>query len=482
MATFLISCLIFFIALTVRIKPFLYAADFFLIPVDFDEGVYYGASILLTKGLLPYRDFDFGHPPGIVWLYSLWHWMLPLSSSAESFALAKVATAILGSCTSLGIYLLGKKWHGQVSGMIAAVLYATYPEVVVSDRSIFLEPLINAAVVLAFFLSEYKKRVWIPIGLVLCWAVSVKVTAVVWIPGFVWIAWQSCRWRGVFHFAGGGILGFIIFLLPWILLDPTKFWEGVIQFQTVRPPDGDVAVLSRLSSILRDQHLAMNVFSALGLFAWPWSERQVGKLGLALTLVFLCSLIVLLSSKGYWSQYNTLLALPQALLATFSASVLLSSFSRRWAVAAVTLFLIAFPLRSAFKSGRARSIDQLKLVQSIENLPQNACIFSFEPSWLIMGNHFPSPCSNRPVLDSYLVMLMDARDAQGRFDTPAAAFATDASQNRVLAAIRSADVVVLGPRGHAQLNGKSKELIHEYFQPHRELLISKSHHGLNPLK
>lgn len=479
---YVISSLVFLLALSVRIKPFLYAEHFFLIPVDFDEGVYYGASVLLTKGVLPYRDFDFGHPPGIVWLFSLWHWLIPQSSVAESFALAKVAMAILGSCTSVGVYILGKKWHGPIAGIIGAVLYATYPEVVASDRSVFLEPLINAAVVLAFLLYESKKQPWIGIGLLLSWAISVKFTAVVWIPAFAWLAWQAGRFSSIFRFASGGCLGVLSFFVPWILLDPARFWEVVIQFQMTRPPDGDVALMSRLGSILRDQHFAMNVFSLIGLLCWPLSNGKLRSLGGATSLASLFSLIVLLSSKGYWSQYNTLLAMPQALLATFSATIFISVPYRRWVLTGIGLFLIAFPVRSAFKGGRARSIEQLKLVQAIENIPHTSCIFSFEPAWLIMSNHFPSPCSSRVILDPYLVMLMDARESGQRFDSTGAAFATDESQKRVWSNLQSADVIVLGPRGHAQLNAQAKARILEDFQSRDELLLNRYQIGFAPIK
>ncbi|HEX4803712.1 MAG TPA: hypothetical protein VFV14_09380, partial [Myxococcaceae bacterium] len=38
--------------------------------IDYDEGVYFASSSLLLRGELPYRDFAFVHPPGL--LYCLW--------------------------------------------------------------------------------------------------------------------------------------------------------------------------------------------------------------------------------------------------------------------------------------------------------------------------------------------------------------------------------------------------------------------------
>jgi hypothetical protein len=44
--------------------------------VEFDDGVYLGATLRLFHGALPYPAFDFGHPPGIPLL------LLPLSIAA----------------------------------------------------------------------------------------------------------------------------------------------------------------------------------------------------------------------------------------------------------------------------------------------------------------------------------------------------------------------------------------------------------------
>ncbi|MEO8382954.1 MAG: hypothetical protein ABI779_25075 [Acidobacteriota bacterium] len=40
-------------------------------PSSYDDGVYYSASALLFRGVLPYRDFVFVHPPGLLYFYGL---------------------------------------------------------------------------------------------------------------------------------------------------------------------------------------------------------------------------------------------------------------------------------------------------------------------------------------------------------------------------------------------------------------------------
>src|SRR5215208_2545818 len=45
--------------------------------VEYDDGVYVGATVRLVHGIVPYRDFVFGHPPGILLL------LLPLAILAR---------------------------------------------------------------------------------------------------------------------------------------------------------------------------------------------------------------------------------------------------------------------------------------------------------------------------------------------------------------------------------------------------------------
>jgi Gpi18-like mannosyltransferase len=96
----------------------------------------------------------------------------------------------------------------------AGILYACYPEAIVSERSIFLEPFINFAAVFALLLYKPSLKSWLPIGLFLAFAVSIKVTAIVWIPPFALLAWHSGRVRDLGTMVAGGILGFVVFLLP----------------------------------------------------------------------------------------------------------------------------------------------------------------------------------------------------------------------------------------------------------------------------
>ncbi len=65
----------------------------------YDDGVYFSASALLLRGVLPYRDFVFVHPPGILHFLSLVSW---LPDPATGFVAARVLAAIVALNTRGG--------------------------------------------------------------------------------------------------------------------------------------------------------------------------------------------------------------------------------------------------------------------------------------------------------------------------------------------------------------------------------------------
>src|SRR4051812_24202853 len=101
--TWLLGALVLVAAL-VRARPLLLASAWGL-PVDYDEGVYFSASALLLQGVLPYRDFVFVHPPGLLVA------LAPVSAWARTvdpgtlFAIARWVGAAVGGANAL---LLGR--------------------------------------------------------------------------------------------------------------------------------------------------------------------------------------------------------------------------------------------------------------------------------------------------------------------------------------------------------------------------------------
>ena len=73
--------------------------------VDYDEGVYFSASALLFKGVLPYRDFVFVHPPGMLYFLGLTSAFAEALDPARAFAAARFVAVGLGA---VNVYLTGR--------------------------------------------------------------------------------------------------------------------------------------------------------------------------------------------------------------------------------------------------------------------------------------------------------------------------------------------------------------------------------------
>ncbi|HLL83139.1 MAG TPA: glycosyltransferase family 39 protein, partial [Longimicrobium sp.] len=128
------------LAFAVRAWP-LWSGGALAYPVDYDEGVYYSAAGLLWRGVLPYRDFVFVHPPGLLWVLgttAAWP-----ADPALLFAASRWVAALLGACSVVFVGRLAARAGGTVAGGVAALLYALYPEAVSAERGPFLEPALN---------------------------------------------------------------------------------------------------------------------------------------------------------------------------------------------------------------------------------------------------------------------------------------------------------------------------------------------------
>ena len=130
-------------AWVLRVIPLTRGGGAFGYPIDYDEGVYFSASSLFFQGHWPYRDFVFVHPPGSVWLWGPAALAGSWLGADTGFTMARWMATL---CGALSVFLVGRlalRVWGPVAGMVAALVYASYPEAVLVERGPFLEPLLN---------------------------------------------------------------------------------------------------------------------------------------------------------------------------------------------------------------------------------------------------------------------------------------------------------------------------------------------------
>jgi len=112
-------------------------------PVDYDEGVYFASSSLLLRGALPYRDFAFVHPPGLLYCLLPTAWLGAIRDPSIGFAAARWLFALIGVANVLLVGRVAMRFAGSTCALAAAVVYATHPLAVSIERGPFLEPVLN---------------------------------------------------------------------------------------------------------------------------------------------------------------------------------------------------------------------------------------------------------------------------------------------------------------------------------------------------
>jgi hypothetical protein len=148
---------------------------------EYDDGVYLGGAIRLTQGLLPYRDYAFVQPPGILLLMTPVALVGRIFSATAALGLVRVLTV----CASTAcVPLVGRltRYRGTAATVVACGFLAVYPDDVWTGRTLLLEPWMNLLCLLAVNAAFSRGRLTGPgrlalAGAVLGFAGTVKVWA-----------------------------------------------------------------------------------------------------------------------------------------------------------------------------------------------------------------------------------------------------------------------------------------------------------------
>ena len=105
----------------------------------YDDGVYMAGSLLMWRGVMPFADFTFLHPPGILFLLGPAALSSHLFGEANAFVLARVATAGV-AVANVGLVALVVRRHGPLAMFAAGIMLATFPAAVAATQTVSLEP------------------------------------------------------------------------------------------------------------------------------------------------------------------------------------------------------------------------------------------------------------------------------------------------------------------------------------------------------
>jgi Glycosyltransferase family 87 len=403
------------------------------IEIDYDEGVYSAAGSLLAHGTLPYRDFVFVQPPGIVYVLAPLGWLGP----SPSLVAGRILMVVVSAASILLVGLVTRRAWGSFAGLAASAVYATFPEAVSAEHGIFLEPLLNALslAALACWLRGRSGdgrapwgRSWLFVsGVFAALAVGFKLWAVLLVLALATAPPAARRGRQLGQFALGFVAMSTVLWVPAVLCGPSSVFRYVVEFQLDRPPDEVVDRLERLrflafdwssaSTVLHSRHPAATIL-VLGAVALGLWRRRFGVTERIASVWLGLLLIAFLTAAPYWDSSNAALAPSAALLAGFVASPVPALLRRRGVGVAVALPVILMLIaavglgaRQSWTESREARVSggesTLVAAEIRRYAPAQDCVLSYEPGFLLESARLPLADASFEAVDTYAAQLME---------------------------------------------------------------------------
>lgn len=418
------------------------------VPVDYDEGVYVTGAALLSKGLLPYRDYVFLHPPGILLFLFPWG----LGGPLFTLGAARLLSSLLGATSAvLMVRLVGGR-----AALPVALLWILWPELVSSERGAFLEPLMNCAGLAALVMlkdAPGPKRATLS-GVLCAGALLVKVWGGLWCLAAFLLCPKPLRHRLVLAAAGA----FGLVMVPFLIASGTELVRQVLLAHWGRPPDGDLSLALRLDQMFVDRNVCPAILAALAvpLVILRGGPGRVALLGFGLLSAGF------LSAAAYWNQYNAALIPFELWLIGSGLNLCLDALPARWwRAGALAACAAVLPSRRLAVGRPPSTAAQQAAVEPLRTQASELC--AFEVLELVLVDRLPA--LTRPALvDSYGQMLLDAQEGGQRYQSATAAFASEAAQSTLRRQLETCPGLRTGWRGDWQMNATTKAQVQGDFQ------------------
>jgi alpha-1,2-mannosyltransferase len=206
---------------------------------SYDTGVYLGAAIRLVHGSVAYRDFAFVQPPGLVILLSPFGLLSEVVGTRRALDALILCTPLLAACN---VVLVGRlvRHRGWRAALVACGLMALYPAMFFALLDGMVEPLMDlfclVGLCLVFEGDTLAGRRRLALGgAAIGVAGTIMVSAVV--PALIVVALCARHpRRRLMPVVGGLVAGFGILSLPFAILSPGGFFDGVVISQVARVP------------------------------------------------------------------------------------------------------------------------------------------------------------------------------------------------------------------------------------------------------
>jgi hypothetical protein len=288
----------------------------------YDSGVYLAAPIHFVSGVIPYRDFTFLEPPGIIILLSPLGFIGRIWGSHDAFIVGRVVSAFV-TALNAGMLAYLIRHRGRVAMLIAGIGLALLPIASFVSSGIRLEPYCICFILigsLSIFSREEKhgnltNRDFAIGGLFFGFAALIKLWA--FFPFLAMVITLFPRYRHrVFRMVGVSGAVFVSLCLPFFALAPVKFMSQVFVEQLDRKsiPSDTVGIAHRLifmtgltsTSLAPTAGEAVFVFAALACLVAVafWRRVHRDRLDIFLLLAALLSVLAILAAPESYNYYG----------------------------------------------------------------------------------------------------------------------------------------------------------------------------------
>jgi hypothetical protein len=372
----------------------------FVFGITPDISAWFGSSIRLVHGALPYRDFDLLQPPGFALLASPFAFLSELIGTRDALAALRLCTPILAAGNVL---LIGKvvRHRGPAAVIVACGVMAFLPAELYAIRSGLLEPVVDlfclAGAALVFDgdgFAASRRRILVG-GVAFGIAGTVKAPAIVPVLVVAVLCIPEIR-RRLLPFLAGVVLGFGIPTLPFFLAAPGAFIRDVIGTLLGRIPAGNrVSIPVRLGDLTGASAFGRGaalplivtvVLAAIVIAAFVLPRRKPAPLE---WFAIGATILVGLAQLGpalYYEHYAAFVAPFLGMLLGISLGRLAERRSRRTAMAIATAAVVVLLVNQVVSLHGESTPDLAGTVDAV--VPAGGCALSDAPSKLVTTNRF----------------------------------------------------------------------------------------------